>query len=261
MIHRARVPCTSHPAAGYLAKWGQAMTLSIGGAACPAQGVFEYNRSFDVEAFASKYRGVTRLSLKAGAVLFAQGEAADCMFYLQAGRIQVSIVSNHGKEAILGVVEPGDFCGEGCLLGRIRIATAACIADSAVVRIERTAIVSAVRYDTQFAEFFLVYALTTIIRLRESLISQHFDSSEKRLARVLLLLANYGKEGAQDNVIKNVDQEALAQMIGTTRSRVNHFMNKFRRLGYIDYNGTIVVKPALLDAVLRESPLTAPEAA
>jgi CRP/FNR family cyclic AMP-dependent transcriptional regulator len=217
---------------------------------------FEVKPSFDVDAFARNYGGVTVSMLKSGAVVFAQGEPATCMFHLQRGQIQITVVSPQGKEAIIAVLEPGDFSGEGCLLGdRLRVATAVCIADSTVVRLERASVIRAVRQDPIIAEFFLVYALTGVVRLREDLVSHLFDSSEKRLARALLLLANCGKNGRQETIISNVDQESLAQMIGTTRSRVNFFMNKFRKLGYIDYNGYINVHSSLLNVVLHNDSL------
>jgi CRP-like cAMP-binding protein len=162
------------------------------------------------------------------------------------------VVSSQGKEGILGVLERGDFCGEGCLLGnRIRVATVTCIADSSVARLERTNVLRAVRENTAIAGFFLVFALRRVVDLRENLISQLFDSSEKLLARALVILANHGGNGGSNHVIRNVDQEALAQMIGTTRSRVNFFMNKFRRLHYVDYDGdSVAVYRSLSNVVL-----------
>jgi len=216
---------------------------------------FESRQVFDVGAFASRHGGVTVSRLKSGSALYTQGDPADSLFYVMTGQVQTSVVSEDGKEGILGVLEPGVFCGEGCLLGnRKRAATAACIADSTVARLERANVIRACREDPSVAEFFLVFALKTVVRLRLNLISQLFDSSEQRLARILLVLANHGKDGQRDNVIRNVDQEALAHMIGTTRSRVNHFMNKFRNLGYIDYDDTIVVNRSLADFVRREAP-------
>jgi len=187
-------------------------------------------------------------------VLYSQGESADALYYLQDGQIQITVVSSQGKEGILGVLEPGGFCGEGCLLGnRMRVATAVCMTDCAVARLEAASVVRAIRKDPEIAELFVVVALTKVVQLREGLISQLFDSSEKRLARALLLLANYDRRRGAANVIRNIDQEGLAQMIGTTRSRVNHFMNKFRRLGYIDYDGNaIVVHASLTNVALYE---------
>lgn len=224
------------------------------------------DQPFDVAGFAAKYGGAATTRLKSGTVIYAQGEPADALYHLMAGAVQIAVVSNQGKEGILGVLEPGSFWGESCLLGnRTRVATATCLADCTVARFERSSVVHAIRSDPAIAEFFLSFLLTSNIKLRESLISQLFDSSERRLAWALLRLANYGKEPASP--IRNVDQEALAHMIGTTRSRVNHFMNKFRRLHYIDYDGrAIVVSDALQEFALGrgtaddalEEPLAAP---
>ncbi len=224
-------------------------------------GTLDSEASFDVESFAANYGGVTVSRLRPGTVLYSQGEPADALYYVQDGQIQITVVSSHGKEGILGVIEPAGFCGEGCLLGnRIRVATAACITDTVVARLERASIVRAVRKDPSFAELLIVVALRKVVRLRESLISQLFDSSEKRLARALLLLANYGRRNGAADVIRNIDQEALAQMIGTTRSRVNHFMNKFRKLRYIDYDGNvIVVYRALSNVAFHDDSFDAPD--
>lgn len=199
----------------------------------------------DLRAFAKHYGGVTSAPLKAGMLLYSQGEPADALFYIKEGRVQVTVLSSQGKAGILGVLGRGEVCGEGCLLGnRRRVATAMCIADGQIARLERANVVRAIREDAAIAEFFIVFALSSVVRLRENLISQLFDSSEQRLARVLLALADRG--GGSENAIRNVDQEALAQMIGTTRSRVNQFMNKFRNLRCIDYDGsTIIVHGAL----------------
>jgi CRP/FNR family transcriptional regulator, cyclic AMP receptor protein len=211
---------------------------------------------FDVAAFGTKYGGVTVATLKPGYVLFRQGESTDALYYIESGQVRITVVSSQGKEGILGILDGGEFCGEGSLLdNRIRVATAACLTESVVARLERANVIRAIREDPAIAEFFVVFALNSVARLRENLISQLFDSSERRLARILMGLAHCGKvfPDEQHCVIRNVDQEALAQMIGTTRSRVNHFMNKFRNCGWIDYDSSIIrVRPALLDAVLHE---------
>ncbi len=206
----------------------------------------------NVEALAANYGGVTVSRLRSGAVLYSQGEPANSMYYVQDGQLQITVVSSQGKEGILGVLGSGDFCGEGCLLGsRIRVATVTCIANSLVARLERTSVLRAVRENSEIAAFFLAFALRRVVDLRENLISHLFDSSEKRLARALALLGKHGGNGGSKHVIRNVDQEALAQMIGTTRSRVNYFMNKFRRLNYIDYDGdSIVVYRSLSNVAL-----------
>ncbi len=211
-------------------------------------------RPFNIETFASNYGGVALSRFRYRAALYSQGEPADSMYYLQQGQLQVTVVSSQGKEGILGVLGPGDICGEGCLLGnRTRVATVVCIADSLVARIERASALRAIQENAAIAGFFLAFALRRVVDLRENLISQLFDTSEKRLVRMLLHLADQGRNGEPNNVIRNVDQEGLAQMIGTTRSRVNHFMNKFRRLHYIDYDGdVIVVYPSLSGAALND---------
>jgi CRP-like cAMP-binding protein len=209
--------------------------------------------SFNIENFAARHGGGIRSAYTAGATLFAQGDVADHMLYIEAGRVQLKVVSSHGKEAILVVLEPGDFCGEGCLLDDpFRAGTASCMTDGAMVRLEKTSVLRAFRDDPQFAEFLFFYILNSRVRLRDSLISQLFDGGEIRLARVLVLLATHGIAGRGDRVIGHIGQEALAQMVGTTRSRINHFMNKFRRLGYIDYDTIITVHESLLSMVRHE---------
>lgn len=205
------------------------------------------NRAFDLDRFASDYGGVAVSKCGVGTVLYRQGEPADSLYYVQSGQVQITVVSRQGKEAILNLVDPGGWCGEGCLLGnRRRVATATCIADSGIARLDHTNVIRAIRQNPAIAEFFVGFALRKVVELRENLISQLFETSERRLARALLILANHGRSGAKDHVIRNLDQESFAQMIGTTRSRVNHFMNKFRRLGYIDYEGgTILVHGSL----------------
>lgn len=213
-------------------------------------------RTIDLDAFAADYGGVTVSKCREGTLLYRQGQPADAMYYLQSGQIQITVVSSQGKEGIIGLLDPGDWCGEGCLLGnRRRVATAACMIDSAVARLESRSVLRGIRQNPAIAEFFVGFALQRAIQLRENLISQLFDSSEKRLARALLVLAMHGRRGAAHNVIHNVDQEGLAQMIGATRSRVNHFMNKFRRLGYIDYKGgTIYVHNSLSNISPHDGP-------
>lgn len=234
------------------------MNSRIDGNPSISAGALRTKRSFDLDAFAANYGGVTVSKCREATLLYRQGEPADAMYYLQSGQIQITVVSSHGKEGILGLLEPGNWCGEGCLLGnRIRVATALCYSDSVVARLERANIVRAIRENPAIAEYFIVFALQRVVQLRENLISQLFDSSEKRLARALLVLANYGRGGGTDNVIRKVDQEGLAQMIGSTRSRVNHFMNKFRRLGYIDYQGGVIfVHSSLANVALHEDLLS-----
>jgi CRP-like cAMP-binding protein len=218
----------------------------------------QLDQAFNVDSFAARHGGVTRSAFKAGVRVYSQGAPADAIFYIQHGQIQLSVLSDQGKEAIIGILDAGDFCGEACLIGeRQQVSTATCLENSSVARLERTAVMQAIHADSHFAGFYLVYNLNRGVMLRDSLISHLFYSSEGRLARTLLLLADSGGDGGADNVIGKIDQEALAQMVGTTRSRVNHFMTKFRKLGYIDYNGhsnrNINVRSALLNAALRDN--------
>ncbi len=202
--------------------------------------------SFDVAAFAARHGGVKEAKFKAGARLYAQGEPANCLYFIEKGQVQVSVLSTQGKAAIIGLLNPGDFCGDGCLIGdRRRLATATCISDATVKRLERANVIRAIQQDPPFAEFYVKYVLSRTARLTDRLLSQLIDSSEQRLARLLLFLSDYGKNGGKGTVIGNLDQESLAQMIGTTRSRVNFFMNKFRDLGYIEYDGDIIVHDSL----------------
>jgi CRP/FNR family transcriptional regulator, cyclic AMP receptor protein len=210
---------------------------------------------FDPAVFGARYGGVIGSSYGAKHALYSQGDVADCIFYFQKGRAQIKVVSREGKEDVIAVVEPGDFCGEGCLVGEpLRMSTAATMTECLVSRLEKAAVIRAIHDDLVFAEFFLMYVLNRTVRLTDDLIDHMFNSSEKRLARVLLLLANYGKEGRVETVISKIDHQTLAQMVGTTRSRVNFFMNKFRKLGYIDYNDRISVHSSLLNVVLLDQP-------
>jgi CRP-like cAMP-binding protein len=213
---------------------------------------------FDPAVFALKYGGVIGSRYCAKHTLYSQGDAADCLFYFQKGQAQIKVVSKQGKEAVIAVVEPGDFCGDGCLVGEpLRMSTVTTMTECIVSRLEKSAVIRAIHDDLPFAEFFVMYVLSRTVRLTDDLIDHMFNSSEKRLARVLLLLANYGKEGRVETVINKIDHQTLAQMVGTTRSRVNFFMNKFRKLGYIDYNGRISIHSSLLSVVLHDQPLSA----
>jgi CRP/FNR family transcriptional regulator, cyclic AMP receptor protein len=211
---------------------------------------------FDPEAFLAKADGgVTISRYRKGQVVFNQGDPADSVFYIREGRVKIAVVSAQGKEAVVAFLKAGDFIGEGCLTGRPRrVSTARALEDSIVTRVDKTTMVRMVRDEPNFSELFMAHILARTVRVEEDLIDQLFNSSEKRLARALLLLANFGKDGKQKPVIAKVSQETLADMVGTTRSRVSHFMNKFRQLGYIDYNGGLEVHSSLLDAVLHEKP-------
>jgi len=212
--------------------------------------------TFDPEVFLAKADGgVTVSKYRKGQVVFTQGEPADSVFYIREGQIKIAVVSAQGKEAIVAFLKAGDFIGEGCLTGRPRrVSTARAVEDSVITRLDKATMVRMLGDEPKFSERFTTHLLARTIRVEEDLVDQLFNSSEKRLARALLLLANFGKDGKREPVIAKVSQETLADMIGTTRSRVSHFMNKFRQLGYIDYNGGLEVHSSLLDAVLHEKP-------
>jgi CRP/FNR family transcriptional regulator, cyclic AMP receptor protein len=186
-------------------------------------------------------------------VVFSQGDPANAVFYIQTGKIKLTVVSNAGKEAVIAILGSGDFLGEGCLTAQpLRMTTAIAISDCAIVRLERAAMIRLLHEEPAFCEMFLAYVLSRNMRIEEDLVDQLFNSSEKRLARVLLLLANFGKEGKPEAVITKISQETLAEMIGTTRSRVSFFMNKFRKMGFIEYNGGLHVNSSLLNIVLHD---------
>ena len=188
--------------------------------------------------------------------VFEQGDVADTVFYIQRGKVKLTVVSEQGKEAVVAILEPGQFFGEGCMNGHpLRIATTTAIEDCVITSITKAAMITAIHDEPKFSELFMAYLLTRNSRIEEDLIDQLFNSSERRLARLLLLLANFGKEGSPQPISPNISQETLAEMIGTTRSRVSYFMNKFRKLGLISYNGHIEVHNSLLSAVLHEKPL------
>jgi CRP/FNR family cyclic AMP-dependent transcriptional regulator len=211
---------------------------------------------FDPKRFlAGVGEGKAILKFGENQVVFAQGDAADTVFYIQKGRIKVLVVSEQGKEAVVGILEPGQFFGEGCLNGHpLRISTTTAMEECLITSITKSAMQAALHSEPKFSELFMAYLLSRNSRIEEDLIDQLFNSSEKRLARLLLLLANFGKEGTPQPIVAHVSQETLAEMIGTTRSRVSFFMNKFRKLGLISYNGTIEVHSSLLNAVLYDKP-------
>lgn len=197
--------------------------------------------------------GKTTSTFDEQTVIFGQGEAANALFNIQKGKIKLTVVSKTGKEAVIAVLGPGDFFGEGCLAGQpLRMSTATAMTNCSILRLEKATVLKMLQTDPAFAELLLSYTLTRTIRIEEDLIDQLFNSSEKRLARALLLLANFGKEGKPEKVIPKISQETLAEMIGTTRSRVSFFMNKFRRLGFIEYNGTLEVHSSLLNVILHD---------
>jgi CRP/FNR family cyclic AMP-dependent transcriptional regulator len=189
------------------------------------------------------------------AIVFSQGDPADAVFYLQRGKVKLTVVSEQGKEAVVAMLGTNDFFGEGCLAGQAqRIATVATMTDSVIMRLEKAAIVRVIHQEPAFSGMFIAHLLARAIRVEADLVDQLFNSSEKRLARLLLLLANFGKEEKPVPILAKISQETLADMIGTTRSRVSFFMNKFRKLGLIDYNGCIEVHSSLLNVVLHDEP-------
>jgi CRP/FNR family cyclic AMP-dependent transcriptional regulator len=211
---------------------------------------------FDTQGFLSKVGdGKTISVLQKDAVVFAQGDAADFVGYIQSGKVKLSVVSARGKEAVVGVLGSGEFFGEGSLRGqKRRLATATVMEKAMIVRIAKRKMLRKLSEEPSFAELFITHLLARNARIEEDLVDQLFNSSEKRLARTLLLLANFGGEGEPAPILAKISQETLAEMVGTTRSRVNSFMNKFRKLGLIDYNGHIEVHRALLTAVLHDKP-------
>ena len=211
---------------------------------------------FDPKNFLAKAeRGRTISTYQSNQVVFSQGDPADAVFYIQDGKVKLTVVSEQGKEAIVAILGPDEFCGEGCLAGQPRrMATAVAMVDCTILQIEKRAMIRVLRKEPAFSEMFVSHLLARTIRVEEDLVDQLFNSSEKRLARALLLLANFGKEGRPEPILAKVSQEMLAEMIGTTRSRVSHFMNKFRKLGFIEYNGTVQVHSSLLSVVLHDQP-------
>ena len=214
------------------------------------------HQAFDPKEFLAKVgEGKTIVQFRKDQVVFAQGDAADTVFYIQTGRVKVVVISEHGKEAVVGILGPGQFFGEGCMNGHsLRFATTTAMEECLLTAITKAAMLATLHSQPKFSELFMTYLLTRNSRIEEDLIDQLFNSSEKRLARLLLLLANFGKEGSPQPISPNISQETLAEMIGTTRSRVSFFMNRFRKLGLISYNGKIEVNSSLLNAVLYDKP-------
>ena len=190
-------------------------------------------------------------------VIFAQGDDADAVFYIKKGKVKVAVISKQGKEAIVALLGADEFVGEGCLVGQPkRLATASAMTECEMMRVEKTEIQRVIHDEPAFSQMFVSHILERNARVEEDLVDQLFNSTEKRLARLLLLLANFGKEGRPEPILAKISQETLAEMIGTTRSRVSHFMNKFRELGFIDYNGHLEVHSSLLGVLLADQPRT-----
>ena len=211
---------------------------------------------FDPKVFLSKVDGGRTISsYREGQIVYAQGDPADSVFYIQSGKAKKIVVSEQGKEAVVALFGAGDFFGEGCLRGEtLRLAAVSAMTECVVMRMPKEKIIRVIHEEPAFAEMFISHLLHRNSRVEEDLVDQLFNSSEKRLARTLLLLANFGKEGEPEPILAKISQETLAEMIGTTRSRVSAFMNKFRELGLIDYNGRIEVHRSLLNVVLHEQP-------
>jgi CRP/FNR family cyclic AMP-dependent transcriptional regulator len=210
--------------------------------------------SFSPKSFLAEANGGRHIvEYRKDQIVFSQGESADAVFYIQKGQVKVAVISEQGKEAIVALQGPDEFLGEGCLNGqRKRLATATAMTECAIMRVERTEMLQVLRDEPAFSEMFISHILARNARVEEDLVDQLFNSTEKRLARLLLLLANFGKEGRPEPIVAKISQETLAEMIGTTRSRVSHFMNKFRQLGFIEYNGHLEVHSSLLSVVLSE---------
>jgi len=203
--------------------------------------------------------GHTVIKYRKDQIVFSQGDPADAVYYVQKGKLKVTVVSDRGKEAVAALVSPGEFFGEACMAGQLkRLVTVSAMTDAVVVRIGKLEMGSLIREQPDFSQIFTTHILNRTIRVEADLIDQLFNSSERRLARLLLLLANYGNEGKPEPIIAKISQETLAEMIGTTRSRVSFFMNRFRRLGFISYNGHIEVHKSLLNLVLHEQPQIKP---
>ena len=211
---------------------------------------------FDAAVFlATVDSGRTLSDYHRNEVIFTQGDPADAVFYIKTGKVKITVISEQGKEAVVAVLGSDEFCGEGCLAGQTRrMATATTMSECEIMRLEKAAIIRVLHDEPGFSEMFVSHLLARTIRVEEDLVDQLFNSSEKRLARALLLLANFGKDVRPEPIIAKVSQETLAEMIGTTRSRVSFFMNKFRKLGLIDYNGHLEVHSSLLNVVLHDNP-------
>jgi CRP-like cAMP-binding protein len=208
----------------------------------------------DPQNVISVVAGRSPLKYERGQSIFRQGDAADAVFYIQAGNAQVTVLSEQGKEGVIGMLEAGEFLGEGCLAGQpLHLASASATVESDIVRIEKEAMVRALHDEPTFSQQFMAYLLSRNVQIEADLVDQLFNSSEKRLARVLLLLAHFGKDAKLEPVVSHINQEILAARVGTTRSRINHFMNKFRKLGFIEYDsGKLKVHSSLLNVIVHD---------
>jgi CRP/FNR family cyclic AMP-dependent transcriptional regulator len=211
-------------------------------------------RKFDLKTFFSTIDGGrTIAAARKKQTIFAQGDPANSVFYIQNGKVKLTVLSSSGKEATIGILNERDFFGEGCLAAQpLRMCTATAMTDCVLMRIDKKSIMEVIHRERSFSDMFVTYLLTRNIRYEEDLVDQLFNSSEKRLARILLLLAHFGKDGKPEVAIPKISQETLAEMVGTTRGRVNFFMNRFRKLGFVRYNGGLEVHPSLLNIVLHD---------
>jgi CRP/FNR family transcriptional regulator, cyclic AMP receptor protein len=207
----------------------------------------------DLKTYLAKARGGTTKEYRKKEVIFSQGSPADAVFYLENGKVKLTVLSTRGKEAVVAILGSGDFFGEGSLAGQpLRMATATSMTECSILRVQKETMIRMLHNEPALSELFMSYLLSRNARIEEDLVDQLFNSSEKRLARILLLLTRFGKDGQHEHVVPRISQETLADMVGTTRSRVNFFMNKFRKLGFIDYNGGLQVHSSLLGIVLHD---------
>ena len=218
--------------------------------------MIEKSKPLDPKVLLAKAgKGRSLIKCRKNQIVFSQGDTADAVFYIQKGKLKVSVVSDRGKEAVAAIVGPNEFFGEACMAGQtLRLATITAMTESIIVRIEKDVMVRLLHERPDFSKMFMTHVLQRTMRVEADLIDQLFNSSEKRLARLLLLLANYGGDGKLEPILAKISQETLAEMIGTTRSRVSFFMNKFRKLGFIEYNGHIEVHKSLLNLILHDQP-------
>ena len=208
---------------------------------------------FDLKAYLAKARGEgTNKEYRKKQIIFSQGSPADAVFYIEKGKVKLTVLSTRGKEAVVAILGSGDFFGEGSLAGQpLRIATATSMTECSILRVQKETMTRMLHNEPVLSELFMAYLLSNA-RVEEDLVDQLFNSSEKRLARILLLLTRFGKDGQHETVVPRISQETLAEMVGTTRSRVSFFMNKFRKLGFVDYNGGLQVHSSLLNVVLHD---------
>lgn len=223
--------------------------LQLAHAAGPKRGT-----PFDVKTFLTSVgTGRSHAMLHPKDVVYQQGDPADAVYYIETGKIQLTVVSEHGKEGVIAMLEPGEFFGEGCIIGQpLRMASATASAKSKIMRVEKAAMIRVLQEQPKVSEMFMAFLLARNIQIEADLVDQLFNSSERRLARLLLLLANFGKEGKLEAVIPIINQDILAARVGTTRSRINFFMNKFRKLGFIEYNGGLKVHSSLLNIIVHD---------